>query len=577
MAEVPANRGSAESAHEIGHGHSMPRPFVRLRQLLQPERRDIVAVIVFAVAVAVLSLATPIAVESLVNTVAFGVLLWPVVVIAGILMTCLGLAAAIRAMQVYVIECVQRRLFVRVVADYAHRLPRIRLDAFDRRYGPELANRFFDILNLQKSLAVLLLDGVALVVTALIGMVVLAFYHPFLLGFDILLLLMIAFILFVLGWGGVRTSLHESHAKYDVAAWLQELLRCLRTFKFAAGQRIALEKADQLAGEYIAARRDHFRVVWRQTVFALGLQVVAGTALLGLGGYLVIDRQLTLGQLVAAELIVALVVASVAKLGKYAEAYYDLMAGAEKLGLITDLPLEREGGEALADGGSGMDVRVHGVDRVSHRTLPSAADWHIAPGERVAVIGPSGSGRTTLFEMLCGLREPGHGVVEMDGIDLRGLSLERMREQVAMVEGSDIFSGTVMENVRVGRSHLPPGDVREALRVVGLVGAVHDLPHGLDTPLISGGGPLSASQSLRLTLARALVGRPRLLILDGVFDTFDPGECPGLLPRLFDRSAPWTLLVASTDPAVVGMCDRIIRLSPAEISEPATPAEQGTP
>jgi len=560
MADSSAEHGSA--AHEVGHGHAPPRPFTRLRHLLKPERRDIVAVVVFAVAVAVLSLATPIAVESLVNTVAFGILLWPVVIIAGILMTCLGLAAAIRAVQVYVVECVQRRLFVRVVADYAHRLPRVRLEAFDQRYGPELANRF-DVLNLQKSLAFLLLDGVALVVTAVVGMIVLAFYHPFLLGFDILLLLLIAFTLFVLGWGGVRTSLHESHAKYDVAAWLQELLRCLRAFKFAGGRQLALEKADHLAGQYVTARREHFRVVWRQTVFALGLQVVASTALLGLGGYLVINRQLTLGQLVAAELIVALIVASVAKLGKYAETYYDLMSGAEKLGLLTDLPLEREGGEALTDGGSGIAVRVNGVDRVAHRTLPTPADWHVAAGERVAVVGPPGSGKTTLFEMLCGLREPGHGIVEMDGIDLRGLSLERMREQVVLVEGSGIFTGTIAENVRVGRTHLSPGDVREVLRVVGLLGAVQNLPRELDTPLTPDGGPLSASQALRLGIARALVGRPRLLILDGVLDALDPRDCPDLLPRLFDRSAPWTLLVASTNPAVVGMCDRIIGLPSA--------------
>ncbi|MBM3983614.1 MAG: ABC transporter ATP-binding protein, partial [Planctomycetes bacterium] len=266
----------APEAHEVGHGHSPARPFARLRHLLVPERRDIGAVVVYALAVAVLSLATPIAVESLVNTVAFGVLMWPVVVIASVLLACLGLAAAVRAMQVYVVECLQRRLFVRVVADYAARFPRLRLDAFDRRYGPELANRFFDVLNVQKALAVLLLDGVALVVTAVVGMAVLAFYHPFLLGFDVALVLMIAFVVFVLGWGGVRTCLHESHAKYDVAAWLQELLRCPRAFKFSGGARLALERADHLATEYVTARKAHFRVVWRQTVFALALQVVAG-------------------------------------------------------------------------------------------------------------------------------------------------------------------------------------------------------------------------------------------------------------------------------------------------------------
>lgn len=547
-------------AHEVGHGHSVPRPFARLKLLLRPERRDIAAVVVFAVAVAILSLATPIAVESLVNTVAFGILMWPVVVLAGVLLTCLGLAAAVRAMQVYVVECLQRRLFVRVVADYAHRLPRLKLAAFDHRHGPELANRFFDVLNLQKSLAVLLLDGVALVVTAGVGMVVLAFYHPFLLGFDILLILLIAFILFGLGWGGVRTSLHESHAKYDVAAWLEELLRGLRAFKFAGGPDLAREKADRLADEYVTARRRHFRVVWRQTVFALGLQVVASTALLGLGGYLVITRQLTLGQLVAAELIVSLVVASVAKLGKYAEAYYDLMAGAEKIGLLTDLPLERAGGEALGDNGRGLAVGVRGTGPAADHARPTTPAVLIAPNERVAVVGPHGSGKTTLFEVLCGLREPGQGRVEVNGIDLRALSLEHVRGQIALVEGADIFLGTVAENVHVGRPDLTPGDVREALQAVGLLGVVHDLPGGVDTPLVPAGGPLSAGQSLRLTIARALVGRPRLLILDGALDALDLRECPDLVPRLFDRAAPWTLLVATANPAVQQLCDRVIEL-----------------
>jgi ABC-type multidrug transport system fused ATPase/permease subunit len=220
-------------------------------------------------------------------------------------------------------------------------------------------------------------------------------------------------------------------------------------------------------------------------------------------------------------------------------------------------------------------VRVRGVDQVSRRTLPASEDWHVAAGERVAVVGPPGSGKTTLFELLCGLREPGRGAVEVDGIDQRGLSLERLREQVALVGGPDVFTGTVGENVRVGRADLSPAEVREALRVVGLLGVVHALPNGLDTPLTPDGGPLSASQALRLTLARALIGRPRLLILDGALDGLDVRDCPDLLPRLFDRSSPWTLIVSSANPAVVGMCDRIIGAAPTEPPHHGPLIEQG--
>lgn len=542
------------------HGHHS-QPFTRLLQLLQPEWNDIWNLAIFASAVAVLSLATPIAVETLVNTVAFGVLMWPVIVIAGVLMICLALAAAIKAMQIFVIECIQRRLFVRVLADYSQRLPNLSINNFDTRYGPELVNRFFDIITLQKSLSMLLLDGLAMIVATFVGMAVLAFYHPALLVFDIVMVSLVVFTVAILGWGGIRTSLMESHAKYEVAGWLEELLRSQRAFKTPGGQRMAMERADMLALDYMNARQAHFRIIWRQTVFALSLQVVASTLLMGMGGWLVINRQLTLGQLVAAELIVSLVVASVSKIGKYAEAYYDLLSSAEKLGLITDLPLDRTGGEILLDNGKGMAVRVKKVPGKSLMDENKSISWDIYPQERVAITGPSGTGKTKLLESICGFRKSPHGLIEIDGIDANGIELESLRHHSAMVGNSDLIHGTVLENIRMGRSHVTPADVRESLKIVGLLSTVQQLEHGLDTPLIPDGHPLSGCQVPRLLIARALVDRPRLLVLDGILDSINIQECPDLIPHLFDRSSPWTLLVVSNRNDLVVKCDRVLGLS----------------
>ncbi len=549
--------------HHADDGHHPPaRPFTRLRQLLRPEWRDIVTVAVFAVVVAVLSLATPIAVETVVNTVSFGILVWPLVALAVVLFACLGLAAAVKAVQVYVVEVIQRRLFVRVAADYAHRLPRIQLSAVDHAHGPELANRFFDVLTVMKALATLLIDGIGVVVTATVGMLVLAFYHPFLLGFDILLVMLVAVLVFVLGLGGVKSSLNESHAKYEVAGWMEELLRNLRAFKFAGGRHLAVHTANHFTVHYITARKAHFKVVWRQTLFALLLQVFASTALLGLGGFLVIVRQLTLGQLVAAELIVTLVVASVAKLGKYAEAFYDLMSGSEKLGLLTDLPLDAEGGERPADSGP-LTVAIGGVEVAGGRKL-AAADWRIAAGERVAVVGPPGSGKSTLFEAICGLR-PTRGRVEVGGIDVREWCPDALRERAVLVGSRvEVFAGTVAENIRGGRE-LGSSEVREALRAVGLLDAVLNLSHGPDTPLTPDGGPLSNEQAVRLGLARAVAGKPRLLMLDGTLDALDLDACPELLPYLFDPAVPWTLLVATNSPAAVARCGRVLSVGGPDV------------
>jgi putative ABC transport system ATP-binding protein len=307
-------------------------PFARLRALLQPEASDILTVFIYALTVGLLTLATPIAVEALVNTVAFGRFLQPVVVLALLLFMFLAFSAAIRAVQTIVVEIVQRRLFARVAGDLSYRLPRVQMTELDGAYAPELVNRFFDVVTVQKVSAQLLLEGIGLVLSAIVGMTVLAFYHPWLAGFDVILLAMIGLVVFVLGRGAVDSSVKESKEKYAMAAWLEDIARCPVAFRTDGGSEFALERSDRMIHDYLSARKKHFRILMRQILFALGLQALASTALLGIGGWLVVSGELTLGQLVAAELIVAVIVGSVAKLGKHMESFYDLLAAVDKLG-----------------------------------------------------------------------------------------------------------------------------------------------------------------------------------------------------------------------------------------------------
>ena len=246
-------------------------PLARVWALLRPESGDIWIIFIFALVTGLLALATPLAVETLVNTVAFGRLLQPVVVLALMLLVFLSFSAALRALQTYVVEIIQRRLFARVAADLAYRLPRIEVEALDGRDGRELVNRFFDVVTVQKVSAQLLLDGISLVLGALIGMAVLAFYHPWLLGFDVVLLALIAFAILVLGRGAVSTSVKESKTKYRMAAWLEDVISCPIAFRHSGAAEFALDRADRLTYEYLSARKDHFRVLMRQIVFALAL------------------------------------------------------------------------------------------------------------------------------------------------------------------------------------------------------------------------------------------------------------------------------------------------------------------
>jgi ABC-type bacteriocin/lantibiotic exporter with double-glycine peptidase domain len=338
-----------------------------------------------------------------------------------------------------------------------------------------------------------------------------------------------------------------------MAAWLEEIAKCPHTFRFGRGGALALDRADHFAAAYVTARKRHFRVIWRQTLFALLLEAVGSTVLLGLGGWLVINRQLTLGQLVAGELIVTLVLSALSKLGKYIEIFYDLQASLDKLGVLDQLPLEPDGGEVLSPGSTPLAV-VAEVIREGHP--PQRLE--VRPGERVAVQGPSGGGKTFLLEMLALLRVPKEGLLEFDGIDARSLDRAATRLQLAFVGRAETFAGTVAENVRVGRDDLSAADVRRSLEMVGLADRVARLPQGVATPLASDGMPLSSNEISRLSIARALAGKPRLLLIDGLLDGLDILGCPELVTSMLDRAAPWTLVIATARNDIQERCDRVV-------------------
>jgi putative ABC transport system ATP-binding protein len=572
---APLNGAERRVVTELEAAHGPP-PFARLLGLMQPEKRDVWIVVAYAVGIGILSLATPIALMAVVNTVALATLIQQLIVLCLGLLACLAFAAFLMALQMVVVEYIQRRVFVRVAADLAYRLPRVRQDAFDRQHGPEMVNRFFAVLTVQKSAATLLLDGVDIVLSTLIGLALLASYHHVLLGFDLGLLAALAFLIYPLGRGAVATAIRESRAKYALAGWLEELARHPTAFKLSGGPHFALEQTDLLARNYLLARQQHFRIVFRQNAFALAVYALATTTLLALGGFLVIDGQLTLGQLVAAEMVVTMVVVSFTKFGKHLGSFYELLAAVEKLGHLVDLPLERDSGVTHQSRTRGAALRIHDLDftyDTALRPVLEGFNLTVAPGERVALLGANGTGKTTLVDLIFGLRPASRGHLEIDGINYQDLNLNSLREHVAVVRGFEVFAGTVLDNVRMGREYITVADVIQALRVVGLLDNVHALPNGLQTELVTGGS-LSLGQLARLMLARAIVGQPRLMIVDDVLDHLDLEARQEVLPAIMGRDANWTLLVITHSPEVAQLCDRQIRMENPRTFRPQPSGER---
>jgi putative ABC transport system ATP-binding protein len=543
-----------------------------LKAFLAGHRAYVWTVVLYAAVLGLLGLVTPIAVQALVNTTAFGTVLQPIIVLALLVLAGLVLSGILKALKAWAVEVLQRRMFMDTVARLLYVLPRADAQAVRAAGIEQPSHRFFELFGVQKAASSLLLGGVDVTLAALVGLLVLAFYHPVLLAFDVVLIAALAVIVLLLGRGGVRTAVAESTAKYHIASFLTEMERAPLSFRDAGGEKYARDALDRLCSDYLDHREGHYRVVFRQLIGALGVQALASAALLGLGGYLVLNRELTLGQLVAAELIVTVVVGAFSDLGKYLETYYDLVAGLYKLDRALDLPMERDSDEVgtheLQTGPASIvvsDLRLRNGERV----VIDGANVHLEAGSRTQLVGVAEVGKSSFLDVLYGIRRADHGAVILDGLDTRELSRAELRSRVAIVRGPEVLPGTIIDNVRLARADVGVGKVRATLDKLGLLEELTKLPDGLDTVLGPAGHELSYSQAWRVTLARAMLKAPGLLAIDADFSSIDASILQRVLDAVTSRDAGWTLLVVGDSELLRSHCSQALRIEAGQLSQGA--------
>ena len=547
-------------------------PFQRLQSLIILEREDIGSLITYGIGIGVLSLATPVAVQALVNTIAFGALFQPLLMLTLVLLVLLGFSNTLVALQFYVVEMLQRRLFVRLFSETAARLQQARYAVLNDYHLPELTNRFFDVVTLQKTASVLLLETLGYALQTLIGMVLLAFYHPLLLAFDLFFICALAFILFGMGKHGVMSAIAQSKAKYAVAAWLDELATNPILGKSSENRAYLNTKTDHLAHNYVEACTRHFRVLSRQNIAALILHTLANTLLLGMGGWMVISNQLSLGQLIAAELVVGAMIYGLTRLGKTLENVYELLVSIDKIGYLLDLSQESEQGATpeFIQKPCKVDIKQLTLSESPHLDAVNITSLQIVPGERLVISGDIEQG--SLLDVIYGLHQPNLGYVCLDGHDLRDLNLRQLRSTIGLVRQVEIFAGSLLDNLRLGRD-LNLTQIRQLLDQVGLLETISALPDSLDTHLLSNGSPLTHEQCLRLTLARALAGQPRLLLLDRTLDQLDSRFLSTILDQLLATNSPWTLIVTSQRPDIIAHFTRQLSMDNGRLIDTKTDNE----
>lgn len=552
-------------------------PFARLRQLLHAESSDIGLIYLYAVLVGLFGLTVPLAVQGITQLVQGGLVLQPVVLLIVFAIVGTLITGAIGLLQESVVETIQQRVFARLAFEFAYLVPRIRFEAAQDANLPLQMNRFFEAVLIQKALAKLLLDIPTASLQVLFGVGLLSFYNPSFIGFAFVLVLGV-FLIFRLTFSrGLETSIMESKYKYYALEWLQAMARSISAFKFSTRSTLPMEKMDGLVANYLRYRKKHFHVLVTQSVAMIVFKTLLTGGLLILGTTLVVNRSLTLGQFVAAELVIVTVLVGIEKLIRSLATVYDVLTSVDKIGHVMDLPVEEIHGLQLAGTTVGLSIQARGLSfTYPDQKSPTinGIDLDIRPGERIGITGVDGSGQTTLLRVIGALHETYEGTLTFDGVTLRTMNRAALREQIGQVlSTTDLFDGTIEENIHVGRRFVDTAAVMKALRDVDVDTMVQALPHGIRTTIVNGGANLGGAMASKLLVAQGIVGEPRLLLLDDFFQNLDDEYRTRLIRILMDRAMPYTVIAVSHDPEFLAACDRIIIMGKGRILEQGTYAE----
>ncbi|MEZ0498341.1 ABC transporter transmembrane domain-containing protein [Sphingomonas sp. IW22] len=491
--------------------------------VLAPDAAFVRLAVVYGIAISLLSLATPISVQLLINSVANTALPAPLFTLAGLLFLLLLMAGVLAAFRVHLLAQFERRLFARIVAEITIRAVHAQNPFFaDTRRG-DLFNRYFDLMTVQKALPSLLIGGFTIVLQGAVGLVVTSFYHPFFLAFNVVLALALFLIWQLWASGAIRSAVAKSHAKHAAAHWLESVGGSNGFYKSGRHLDFAMDRSEAVTAGYVAAHRRHFRYTFAQTLALLFVYAVASAALLALGGWLIIQGQLSIGQLVAAELILSGVFYGIAQFGPYLEALYDLAAGLEELSLFWDVP--QEAGKAMGEGPADGAIRLSRVEHNGHRF-----DFEVGSGEQLAVVAAPGVERE-LAMLLKRHHTPTRGLVIVGGRDIGGFDTYRLRAEVMVLDRPSFVEMSIRDYLTLAAS----GDAArmvEALETVGLAERLGSLADGLDTIVSTSGWPLSVGELMALKLAAALLARPKLLVLSPLYDLLPSARLDAVLARL---------------------------------------------
>jgi len=492
--------------------------FNRFFDLLTPDRSEIRNIYVFAIFSGILSLGMPLGIQMIINFIQLGQISTSWFILVALVVSAIGFSGILNIFQLRITENLQQRIFTRAAFEFAERIPKIKMVELVKRYAPELTNRFFDTLTIQKGLSKLLIDFTAASLQILFGLILLSFYHSFFLFTGLFLVVLLILIIRVTVKKGYVSSMDESTFKYKIAHWLEEIAHARISFKMSGRSKMYLNRTNDYLNNYLTAREKHFKVLVQQYGFLIAFKVAIALTLLTVGGLLVINEQINIGQFVAAEIVILLVLTSVEKLVLSIEVVYDVLTAVEKIGQVMDLELEDYNGAQLVRAEKGIQLKVDGLMFRTDAYLSTILDGielRVKPNEKIGIISDTSLSTNALFCILSGLYEKTGGNLEMDGIPIENLNKSELRNQIgSLLKQDQLVYASLYDNIAMGDKSADLNRVVEIFAELGLSDFVAACPENYKTIINPEAHFIPKDIHTKLLIARAAIGQPRLVLLE---------------------------------------------------------------
>ncbi len=487
--------------------------------ILKPDKRDVSSMYMFAILSGLVQLSLPLGIQAIMGFVLASSVSTSIIVLIILVLIGTFINGLLQIRLLEITEKLKQKIFLRYAFEYCNKIPKLNLLTIDQYYLPDLVNRFFETVSIQKGIEKILLDLPAALIQIFLGLLLLSFYHPLFIAFGLILMLFVGFILWITFPQGLNRAMEASSYKYQIVAWLEEMARLIKSFKYSNENSVGVHRTDDLVNGYLSARTSYFKTLLIQFWSLISFKVVITASMLIMGSLLLVKQQINVGQFVASEIIIITVISSVEKLIISLDKIYDTLVSIEKLRTITDAEVEKSGSMIFETPSTakGLDIKFEEVSFIypDGKVALKNINLEIHAGEVIKFSGPSSAGKSTLIELLMGSYSNFTGRILLDHIPIGNYDLSSLRAQIGiLIHHQDLFHGTILDNITFGNPNIRMEEILAMAQKLGLLAFIQSEKEGFNTALDPTGKRIPKKYKQMILIMRVLLLKPKLILLE---------------------------------------------------------------